>query len=168
MPLTNEAIIPLMLEMLSAVLGTLGHYLGRIFFTAAAALAIYFAVKAARNLFNVSLGRARVRKDRPDANLCIGLSRSIRDVDRGSWASLVSCIRLTRGVKIPYCGRRCAWMSAASRELRFVMWLHRMPKERSLRIQPYLCRTADLDDVSIDECFRFHSEAFLPADEGVK
>jgi hypothetical protein len=42
-----------MLEMLSAVLGTLGHYLGRIFFTAAAALAIYFAVKAARNLFNV-------------------------------------------------------------------------------------------------------------------
>ena len=65
----HEAIIPLMLEMLSAVLGTLGHYLGRIFFTAAAALAIYFAVKAARNLFNVSLGRARVRKDRPDANL---------------------------------------------------------------------------------------------------
>jgi hypothetical protein len=43
--------------MLSAVLGTLGHYLGRIFFTTAAALAIYFAVKAVRNIFNVSLGR---------------------------------------------------------------------------------------------------------------
>jgi hypothetical protein len=111
MPLTNEAIIPLMLEMLSAVLGTLGHYLGRIFFTAAAALAIYFAVKAARNLFNVYQE---------------------------------AFVMLTVAL-----GRR--WM----------------PKERSLRIQPYLCRTADLDDVSIDECFRFHYQAFQPADDSI-
>ncbi|CAI8030974.1 hypothetical protein GBAR_LOCUS17569 [Geodia barretti] len=100
-----------MLEMLSAVLGTLGHYLGRIFFTAAAALAIYFAVKAARNLFNVYQE---------------------------------AFVMLTVAL-----GRR--WM----------------PKERSLRIQPYLCRTADLDDVSIDECFRFHYQAFQPADDSI-
>jgi hypothetical protein len=96
---------------MSAVVGTLGHYVGRIFLTTVAALLIYFALKVIRKIF-----------------------KAYQEV--------------------------------------FVMWTvmfgrRWMPKERSLRIQPYLCRTADLDDVSIDECFQFHSEAFLPADEGV-
>ena len=38
---------------MSAVLGTLGHYLGRIFLTTVAALLIYFALKFIRKIFNV-------------------------------------------------------------------------------------------------------------------
>lgn len=35
-----------------------------------------------------------------------------------------------------------------------------MPKSKGLRIQPFFCRTAELDEDSVNECFRFHAEAF--------
>ena len=79
-------------RVMSAVLGTLGHYLGRIFLTTVAALLIYFALKFIRKIFNVRwlALRGTIMSYFSLHHATAGLPGGVRNVDSHVRTSLVS------------------------------------------------------------------------------
>ena len=78
--------------MLSAALGVLGRYLGRIILTTAAAVLIYVAIKVVKKIFNVSSLAALDDVQLLIVSLATGIPGGVRNVDRHARTSLVSSV----------------------------------------------------------------------------
>ena len=127
------------------MLDVFGHFcvfVARIMFAMAVAALVYVVMTAGRNLFKVkqrltSMGRILLRV------FFSGLSADIIDVEHCIWKPLVN------------------WSLLISSNNFFdPVKFYRMPTSRRVRIQPFFCGISELDDISVDECFHFHSSAF--------